>query len=193
MLDVRGCLEELKNERPVFLSEADFQHALAWKVHEKNPSAKIILEYPVRESGKTKHMDIVVFLDGCRCAIELKFKTKEDEVTIYGEPFELSNQSAQDLGRYDFCKDIERVEKFGKGYAVLLTNDELYWKPGRTNTNDAPFRLNPERGAIHGRLKGSIKEREGEIILRGTYPLEWKPYSSDGFCYLLLEVQSEYL
>jgi hypothetical protein len=45
MLDFPDLLARLARNRPVFHSEADFQHALAWEIHSLHPTAKIRLEY----------------------------------------------------------------------------------------------------------------------------------------------------
>jgi len=80
--------------------------------------------------------------------MELKYKTKSAEVVINGERFKLKNQSAQDTGRYDFLKDVSRLEDCvdklpnAIGYAIFLTNDPLYWNfPRKTDTEDKDFRL----------------------------------------------------
>ena len=45
MLDLLGAMRALASHRPVFHSEADFQHALAWQIHRMLPGAVIRLEY----------------------------------------------------------------------------------------------------------------------------------------------------
>ena len=45
--------------------------------------------------------------------------------------------AAQDCGRSDFCKDIQRLEDVVSvqsdiiGYAIFLTNDSAYWNESR--------------------------------------------------------------
>jgi hypothetical protein len=46
VLDIKDIMGRLALERQLFHSEADFQHALAWKIHELRPLAKIRLEVP---------------------------------------------------------------------------------------------------------------------------------------------------
>ncbi len=96
------------------------------------------------------YLDIVVAKEGKYVPIELKYKTKEVAVAMerFGEPFSeaedsgtgvskghgaLKSHGAQDLGRYDFWKDVKRLElvknRFGNvegGLAVFLTNDTTY-------------------------------------------------------------------
>lgn len=54
----------------------------------------------------------------------------------------MKNQGAQDLGRYNFGKDIRRVVKNIKnGLAVFLTNDNYYLKAGREDSNCIKFSM----------------------------------------------------
>src|SRR5438105_15756660 len=119
----------LASERELFHSEADFQHALAWKIHELYPQAKIRLEVPSGRFDKRERIDILVSLEGARYALELKYKKLKLECLSGSESFVLSNDGAQDIGRYDFIKDVARLERYVAsaentvGWAVLLTND----------------------------------------------------------------------
>jgi hypothetical protein len=188
MIDLNGILGTLCNTRPIFHSEADFQHALAWQIHQQCPTACIRLEYPFSPS-EPDHLDIFAFGSDCSLAIELKYKTRRLFATIDGEIFRLKDHSAQDCGRYDFVSDIERLEQFVSshpeciGYAILLTNDSLYWDPPRSVvTVDASFRVHEGR-LLHGTLgwgemasKGTTKSRERAIAIKGTYNLSWRDY-----------------
>ena len=135
MLDIQKLMADLSIHRPIFHSEADFQHALAWQIHEVMPDCGIRLEFPPF-SDKRMYLDI--WLSTSRIAIELKFATRKLECEWNGENFSLRDQSAQDVKRYDFLKDIQRLEQVvmdgnaDAGFAVLLTNDHLYWKEPST-------------------------------------------------------------
>jgi hypothetical protein len=93
--------------RPIFHSEADFQHAFAWQLHEAHPDARIRLE--TRPSPGVR-LDVLATIDGLRIAFELKYLLRDITVTIDGELFQLPNGGAQDLRRYDFVKDVARLE-----------------------------------------------------------------------------------
>ena len=99
VFDLPDLLAELAGKRPVFHSEADFQHALAWKIHEAFPSANVRPEYkPFPE----KRVYIDIWVSGAEsAAIELKYLTRRLKVDVNGERFTLKDQSARDLGRYD--------------------------------------------------------------------------------------------
>lgn len=188
MFDLNNVLNVLRTTRPVFHSEADFQHALAWQIHQQYPEYSIRLEYPL-SLGQSEHLDILAFGNGSSLAIELKYKTKQLFISVDEEIFWLKDQSAQDCGRYDFLLDIERLEQFVSkypncvGHAILLTNDSSYWDPPRgALTVDADFRIHDGR-LINGILswgqkasKGTTKGRERAITIRGTYRLLWKDY-----------------
>ena len=49
MFDMDGLMRSLADTRKVFHSEADFQHALAWHIHEAMPESQIRLEVDVMQ------------------------------------------------------------------------------------------------------------------------------------------------
>ncbi len=104
--------------------------------------------------------------------------------------FDLTDQAAQDLARYDTIKDVCRLERVVTAhgpmaaYVVLLTNDSRYWLPARSSTTvDAKFRLHEGRvlcGACHwgsAAATGTIKDRENPLQVSGSYTLGWRDYS----------------
>ena len=111
MIDLANSLRALATDRPLFHSEADFQHALAWQIHQQLPAAAIRLELPVAVEDDRFHVDIWVVQGGYSLAIELKYKVRALTLHLGQEKYELKSQSAQDLGRYDFVKDICRLEQ----------------------------------------------------------------------------------
>lgn len=158
-----------------------------------HPNFNIRLEKREEINGEEFYLDIFItpkhFRSDKICALELKYKTKRLKITISNEDYHLKDQSAQDWGRYDFCKDIERLEKVlkkydGIGFAIFLTNDDLYWRtPQNLNTADKDFRIHEGR-VIKGTLKwregtstGTMRGRESPIKLTGEYNIHWKDYS----------------
>jgi hypothetical protein len=99
----------LAEHRPVFHSEADFQHALAWQLQKADPAARIRLELRPRRG---MCLDVLVSSDGVRAAIELKYLVRRFQGEVDGEQFDLPDQSAHDIGRYDVIKDVVRTESF---------------------------------------------------------------------------------
>ena len=100
----------LAKRRPVFHSGADFQHELARTIHERHPDAGMHLEYPLPLNG---HARFDIWLTDGPTAIELKY---------------WKSGGAQDLARYDFWKDVDRIESLianlwiDTGYVVAATN-----------------------------------------------------------------------
>lgn len=193
ILDLVEVLKALAAQRPVFHSEADFQHALAWIIHEQHPGAKVRLEYRPRELKEKAYIDIWVEYLGAIYAIELKYKTRGLQVTVGEEPFNLLDQNAQDQARYDFCRDIGRIETLAGaspglvGFAVFLTNDRGYWRmSGRDGNVDSAFRMH-EDAKLTGKLEwaghasdGTKSGRVNAICLNGEYSLKWMIYSKCG-------------
>ena len=190
MLDIMNLMKDMSRDRPVFHSEADFQHALAWSLNDAVPGAGVRLEFKPF-SDEPMHLDI--WLPGIGMAVELKYKTRRLRVSREGESFSLRDQAAQDISRYDFLKDIERLERLREfpnarvGFAVLLTNDRTLWKPpSRPTTIDAAFRLYDGR-SVSGKMAwseraavGTTRHREAPIRLNGSYDLHWQDYSDVG-------------
>ena len=191
MLDIDGLMASLADRRKVFHSEADFQHALAWQIHEASPESQVRLEVSVVPvEAQRMFLDIWLPVEGV--AIELKYKTRGLELEQDDESFALRDQGAQDHGRYDFLRDIQRLELMRSmpqlckaGYAVLLTNDSLYWSAPRSRTTvDSNFRIHEGR-AVSGELAwaphagtGTVKDRESPIEIQGSYRLRWQEYSN---------------
>ena len=146
-LDEAGIIEimsELSCIRPIFHSEADFQHALAWQIHKVVPNCEVRLEYkPFPE--ERKYVDLWLSLTDIRVALELKYPTQILNCCEAAEAFSLRLHSARDHRRYDFLKDIERLEKISRqenvfrGFAIMLTNDSAIGNLGRKNTMTPHF------------------------------------------------------
>lgn len=204
MDDLAALMAALADARPIFHSEADFQHAFAWQLHTVYPDARIRLETRIRPRER---LDVFAVIDGRRIAVELKYLLRKLAVTINGERYELPNQAAQDIGRHAFVKDIGRLERMRReqladdAYAIALTNDPGYWQPSsREGTIDAAFRLHEGRRlagvlawAAHAGA-GTTEGRQNPIELGGDYLVTWRDYSQVGdersghFRYLAVEV-----
>jgi hypothetical protein len=183
-------LRSLSKRRPVFHSEADFQHALAWEIQLSNMGTSIRLEQQIAAQGSRVHLDLLVKDQVQHIAVELKYKTKKTAISCGEEQFNLRNQGAQDLGRYDFLKDIARIERYvvthpgSEGYVILVTNDQTYWQEGKkAHTVDAAFRIHESRninGALAwgaGASDGTKRTREITIQISNSYCLTWHDFS----------------
>lgn len=206
-MDLYRIMENLSTIRPIFHSEADFQHALAWQIHHDSQDCSMRLEFKPSNVNNRLYIDIWATQQTSNLAIELKYKTRGLTTKCQGEDFNLLDQSAQDIGRYDFIKDVSRLEQVvlatgATAYAIFLTNDSAYWKlPINENTVDACFRIHQGKN-LSGicswdkrASKGTTNQREQEIKIYGKYLCNWQDYSIvDGssynkFRYLLLRIQ----
>ena len=145
MFDMTHLMSELARVRPVFHSEADFQHSLALCFHDVIPECRVRLEF---KPFPTERMYLDIWLPDIKVAVELKYYTRKFNYEYEGETFTLSNQSAQPVSRYDYLKDIKRLERLSTqqvanaGYVILLTNDSTYWqKSSLKETVDEALRL----------------------------------------------------
>ena len=157
--DVKQFLET--NEELLF-NERDFQMHLANYLRWAGHYDDVYVEYYVPLSELTGYiwdnelrMDVLVRKGKEYLPIELKYKTKtvrkkllrfNEEVS--GEVEVMKNQGAQDLGKYDFWKDVRRIEIVRKrfsaiknGLAVFVTNDPAYLKAGRESSNHFKFSM----------------------------------------------------
>lgn len=203
--EINHLMHALAEDRPVFHSEADFQHYFAWELHEHHPDASIRLERPIPPGI---HLDLNATIDGGITAIELKYATSPLTVDIAGELYELRAHGAQDQKRYDVIKDIVRIEDTvaahgaDDGFVILLTNDVGYWREAaRLTTADASFRLHEGR-KIAGRMAwsesasaGTTRSREAPLEVRNEYLATWRDYSTlpgraGRFRYLVIAVQA---
>lgn len=152
-------------------------------------------------------MDIYVKKKNVGVGIELKYRTRAFRF-FDTEQFDLKNHSAHDHGRYQFLRDIQRLELFAsrrwinRGYAVFLTNDAAYWEKNKRKKQayDREFQIYEGR-EISGRLKwdkrtskGTKKGMEDPIDLVGHYKMHWRDYTTvrneqpTVFRYLVIEV-----
>ena len=92
MLNLPSILAELAAYRPVFYSEADFQHALAWAVHKSQPDASIRLEKRIAGQEAPVYLDLLIRSAQGEFALELKYKTRAFSITHQDENFDLRTQ-----------------------------------------------------------------------------------------------------
>ena len=190
VLDLASLMNDLACVRPVFHSEKDFQLALGLCIRDAIPEGGIRMEY---KPFPAKPMYVDIWMPRIGVAMELKYKTRKLNLLCEGESFALRDHRAQEWGRYDFLKDIERLERLSAlpnaraGFAVLLTNDASYWEyPDRHDTLDAAFRLHEGR-TLTGTMAwseragpGTINGHEAPICLNGSYNVHWQDYADMG-------------
>lgn len=195
-VELSTVLDALAMRRPVFHSEADFQHELAWQFRLHDPTLAVRLEVPLildKSTGRREYLDLLVSsLTGMRVAIELKYATERLEVSIAGEEFQLARKSAQDTATYDVVKDISRLERFvnadqaDSGLLVLLANDSWYWRPPASERATGAQQFRVHEGARLTGVRawqeasgpGTRKGRTTPISLLGSHICHWEDYSA---------------
>ena len=208
VFNINTTLQALSQIRPIFHNEADFQFAFAWEIQKQYSDYNIRLEYKT-PTFDNRYTDIWIKGEN-PIAIELKYKPVSMKLQHNKERFELKNHGAQDIGRYDFLKDVQRLEEIimkypeTSAYAIMITNDSLYWRnPKKHNSVDKDFKIHQGRN-IHGVLswspeagKGTTKNREEPIQIHGNYDMDWKSYSNidqeyEKFRMLCLQIDSSF-
>ena len=184
---VATLMKGLAANCPIFLSEAQFQHALALHVRDAMPGRHVCLEFP---PFPKERMSLDLWIPDTGIAIELKYGTRKLKVERDGGVFELVDQGRHPQLRYDFVKDIQRLEHVtgeydpaDAGFAVLLTNDPSFWKPPpKKDPVDAEFRIH-EGAVVEGKMEwsgtatsGTKEGREDPIELNGSYECRWRDY-----------------
>ncbi len=173
--DVRADVEEyLRTYQELLFNERDLQMHLALHLLKTGHYADVDLEYCIPSTdvpdyraiwkNEQLRIDTVVRIDDEYLPIELKYKTKSVKKRIprFGEQVSsdvevMKNQGAQDLGKYDFWKDVRRIEIVRKrfkaiksGLAVFVTNDPAYLQSGRDLSNHIKFSMTE---GSHGKEK----------------------------------------
>ena len=188
---MHSLMSELASNRPIFHSEADFQHELAWLLHTTcGQNYDIRLEKPEMLNSDTIYVDIVLKnkKNNIKIFIELKYKTVQFSHILYNESFTLTSQGAHSNACYDFCKDISRIENLvqdnllSMGFAIFLTNDLSYTRSPNAGADYSDFSIH-QRKNLTGRLSWRSarlqdSDRSNDITLRGTYIVQWTDYSN---------------
>lgn len=160
----------LESNEELLFNERDFQmHLATWLRKSANDYDDVDVEYYVPKIELPNYvwdselrLDIVVKKDGEYCPVELKYKTKkvERQISRFDEILDdkvvvMKNQGAQDLGMYDFWKDVRRIElvrnRFAKvkgGLAIFVTNDALYTKASRPESNNYLLNMNEGKHSV---------------------------------------------
>ena len=200
--DVFAFLES--NDELLFNERDSQMHLATWLRNSANHYDDVDVEYYVPRSELENYvwdselrLDIVVKKGGEYCPVELKYKTKkvERQITRFDEALHdnvvvMKNQGAQDLGMYDFWKDVRRVElvrrRFAKvkgGLAVFVTNDALYTKASKPTSNN--YLLNMSEG-VHSREKhwlnpeSTCAKTHPDFEVEQEYRIEWHNREIDG-------------
>ena len=159
---LQQAIDNLAATGKVYSNESQFQFDLAWELHKSGfcvelevlSCNRLITDFvKLKKDEKQKYYtDIMVKdEDGSYVAIELKYKTVEEniEYTTQSGKWIAFSQGAENQGAYYFWKDVQRLEdlvnnrvplnfddskRVSRGYAVLLTNSSKYWYYNSSST-----------------------------------------------------------
>ena len=210
--DIRLYLDSPNRE--LLFNERDLQMHLALHLIGTRHYGDVDVEYYV--PNKELHgyiwenelkLDILLRKGNEFLPVELKYKTKKHskQLTRFKEHLEkpvdvLKNQGAQDLGMYDFWKDVRRVElvrnRFSavkNGLAVFVTNDKQYLSTTRKTSNN--YLLSMEEGK-HGTIKhwqqpeSTCAQTHPDFDLEKEYTIKWNHNAYEGvdFHYCIVEI-----
>ncbi len=114
------------------------------------------------DNPQEMYVDIVVSNGQEFVPVELKYKKREEmgSVVLFGQKMGkgiiLKDDSAQDLGRYSFWKDVRRLEFLAQsfdnvknGIAILVTNDASYKTDSCTETQSKNFAIGDGSETYH--------------------------------------------
>lgn len=200
--DIQQFLD--REEGELLFNERDLQMHLAMHLINSGHYDDVDVEYYVPYEELDNYiwknelkLDILLRKDQEFLPVELKYKTKKHSKRLlrFGEQLNdavevLKNQGAQDLGMYDFWKDVRRVElvrnrfpAVKNGLAVFVTNDKQYINPSRETSNNRLFSM--EEG-LHGKVKhwqqseSTCAKTHPDFDLDNEYTIHWNHNSYEG-------------
>ena len=198
----------LESNDELLFNERDFQmHLATWLRNSANSYDDVDVEYyvPWQELQKVGkyvweselRLDIVIKKDGEYCPIELKYKTRKvkRKISRFDEDLTadvvvMKNQGAQDLGMYDFWKDVRRVElvrnRFERvkgGLAVFVTNDGFYTKGSKESSNNYLFGMAGEAARSTKKYwanpESTCAKTHPNFEVEREYSIEWRTREID--------------
>jgi len=199
--ELQDWVLNLAVHRPIFYSEADFQLELGFEL--KSKGHEVRLERPIHaKDGKTFELDIVVDNE---VVIELKYKKIECKYEIGNEIFILKKDGGGKENRYKIFEDVWRVrhlverKSFKKGFVVLMTNDDQYWKCVSKKLHAYRFDLSDGRALRNGQtLEMGGEKFYDPIEIKFNDVLKWVDYKTGnqpdnlntGFRFLVIDVNN---
>jgi hypothetical protein len=152
----------------------------------------LIQEYPWKDKNKI-YIDIVLSKDSKYYPIEIKYKTRKQQLTynIFGQKNKnvfLGHHLAKNIGCYDFWKDVKRIELFERsfpavkrGIVLFISNDLSYknkpknLKVGYANFSVYDGRIIPANEFLKWNGKWKVAKGRPNIRTIYSYSINWKP------------------
>lgn len=190
-------MNNLARKRPIFHSEGDFLYSLGREIEINYKNISLRTEWRMGDIGHW--IDLVLFNDyQDKILIELKYISKKCEETINGELFDCRSQGGHPEGRYNFLKDIKKIENLkAKGFAIFLTNDEKYWDYSKyAGVIDKEFLLKEgynfkKEVSYNWKSDCETYKNKGPIQFDYDYNINWLSFgeqNSYNYRYLIIEI-----
>lgn len=198
----------------LLFNERDLQMHLALYLKNTKHYDEVEMEYFVPKSALCNYIwdselriDILLLKKGDYLPIELKYKTKKVQKKIerFGETIPgvevIKNQGAQDLGMYNFWKDVRRVElvksrfkRVKNGLVVFVTNDEYYLNARKKASNNVFFSTEDglhDKDKFWQNSQSKIFKTHPGFQLDKKYDIKWQNQEYDDvvFHYCIIEVR----
>ena len=204
--------QEMRNRTSYFTREQDIQLALAYMLEtsrafdrvfvEQHIPASMISNYPWTDANNI-YIDLVIQKDSVFLPIEIKFKTKSQQVPLsvlgIDDVITLGHHGAQNIGCYDLWKDVKRLELFEEsfpqveqGIMLFITNDETYLQPPlNMDAGYAQFSIHENKTvAQHETLDWnkalSISKNRPPIQLNRGYLASWTEMQLQNHFFMIL-------
>lgn len=190
MIKIEPVLASLGKRRPIFHSEADFQHELAHASRAHDPELELRLEYPIGTDTRAS-LDILLRKGEARFELELKYLCRSCDVTrwraLRARASERTRHSP--LRRRQGHRPHGAVRGAPQGRrrgTHPQQRSRLLSSRRRADTIDAAFDLADLR-QLTGTLgwaanagAGTMKGRADPLIVSGSYALRWCDYADVG-------------
>ena len=216
--NLTDAMASLAERRPVFHSEADFQHELAMEISRTGFGVRLEIPFEVNLNNVHITVELDLLLLNARTkhktAVEIKYVKSAVTVDHRGERFNLKNTWGTNLPRFDCLADFQRVGQLkaagivDSAFTIFLTNSASAWADnvGGTNIMARQFSIHEGREMNAGALLnwvpanptvGSVSARRlppyAPINIPQAATCTWAKYSdfqgrNGSFRYLLLEV-----
>lgn len=213
--EVRADIERfIERQQELLYNEFDFQMQLTLALRGSGKYDDVDAEYYLPNSvvegydwDSNMYLDIVVSRNGEYVPVELKYTTRSvrRDVKLLGRDFKnveiTRNQGAQDNIRYNFWKDVRRIELVKKlfpdvksGMAVFLTSDPAYTRSPRPGSSNAPFSMASDHtiggGVIDWIGEPATRAQHMPFLIEGRYRTAWMETEIDNipFYYTILSI-----
>lgn len=207
----KQIINALGQRNTFFIREQDIQLYLAAHFIDSNLFDNVFIEYHVPSNLIVNYpwadinniyIDIVLEKDGQFYPIEIKYKTVAQNLPfgVFGQNINvvLGQHGAQNIGCYDFWKDIKRIELFEetfqnieRGVVLFVSNDLTYQNaPLNSNVGYAPFSIHQGRAIPNNSFlnwNGNLAVANGRpgLTTNYNYNINWTPMPLEQHYYIL--------